>query len=257
MGDTMRTPVAAGNWKMNLTRDSARKLVEAIRDMAGRPERIEIVVAPPATLVPLVAEWIAGSGIRLAGQNMHWEEKGALTGEISPLMLRESGCSHVIVGHSERRHVMGESDADVNRKVASAFGHGLVPILCVGEKIDEREAGKTIDVVGRQLAAGLDGLGEKDVGGLIVAYEPVWAIGTGRNATGEDAQAVHAFIRGWLRERFGDGAAGAARILYGGSVTPANVGGLIGQKDIDGTLVGGASLKSDTFLPIIQSSIKR
>jgi triosephosphate isomerase len=219
MGMNQRTPVAAGNWKMNLTRDSARKLVDAIRGMAGRPERVEIIVAPPATLIPLVAEWIAGSGIRLAGQNMHWEEKGALTGEISPLMLRESGCSHVIIGHSERRHVMGESDADVNRKVASALRHGLDPILCVGEKIDEKEAGKTIDVVERQ--------------------------------------GVHATIRGWLKERFGDGVAGATRILYGGSVTPGNVGGLIGQKDIDGTLVGGASLKGDTFLPIIQSSIKR
>ena len=257
MGESKRVPVAAGNWKMNLGRNSARKLVDAIRNLNYQLQGVEIILAPPATLVPLVADWLSGSDVRLAGQNMHWEEKGAFTGEISPVMLREFGCSHVILGHSERRHKFGESDEWINRKVASAVRHDLAPILCVGEKLEEREAGRTIDVVRSQLESGLAGLGPEELGGLVIAYEPVWAIGTGKNASGKDAQEVHRFIREWMGERLGPYLADATRILYGGSVTPANIGEIISQKDVDGTLVGGASLKIDTFIPIIKSSIKR
>jgi len=257
MNQASRTPVAACNWKMNLSRDAARKLVDAVRNLDYQLQGVEIVLAPPYVLLPLAADWISGSGIRLAAQNMHWEEKGAFTGEVSPLMLREAGCSHVILGHSERRHVFGESDEQVGRKVRSALAHELVPILCVGEKLGEREAGETTRVVERQLAAGLAGVGGAETGGLVVAYEPVWAIGTGRNASGQDAQEVHRFIRAWLAKAHGADVADRVRILYGGSVTPANIAELISQKDVDGTLVGGASLKADTIIPIIKSSMKR
>ncbi len=257
MSDSKRTPVAAGNWKMNLSRDTARKLVDETRNLDYQLKGVEIIIAPPATLLPLAADWISGSDIKLAGQNMHWEEKGAFTGEISALMLKECGCTYVLVGHSERRHVFGESDAWVAKKVASAISHDLRPVLCVGEKIEERDAGKTTDVVKQQLEAGLAGLSADDLSGTIVAYEPVWAIGTGRTASPGDAQDVHRFIREWLKEKYGADTADATRILYGGSVKPSNIAELIARKDIDGTLVGGASIKIDMFIPIIKSSIKR
>lgn len=257
MSENKRTPVAAGNWKMNLSKDSARKLVDAIRNLDYQLKGVDIIIAPSATFISLVSDWISGSDIRLAGQNMHWEEKGAFTGEISPLMLKEFRCSHVIIGHSERRHKFGESDEWINRKVRSAVDHDLNPIVCVGEKLEEREDNRTIDVVGRQLGSALEGLAAMDVTGMIIAYEPVWAIGTGKHASGRDAQEVHKFIRSWLKEKYGDDTAGSTRILYGGSVTPSNISDLISQKDIDGSLVGGASLKIDTFIPIIKSSIKR
>jgi triosephosphate isomerase len=257
MSQATRTPVAACNWKMNLSRDAARKLVDAVRNLSYQLQGVDIILAPPFTILPLAADWLSGSGIRLAAQNMHWEEKGAFTGEISPVMLKEAGCAHVLVGHSERRHVFGESDEQVNRKVRSALGHELLPILCVGEKLDEREAGETTRVVERQLAAGLGGVTGGEAAGVIIAYEPVWAIGTGKNASGKDAQEVHRFIRGWLAAAYGAEAAGRTRILYGGSVTPANIQEIIAEKDVDGTLVGGASLKAETIIPIIQSSMKR
>jgi len=257
MSEKTRRPMAAGNWKMNLDRERARRLVDELGNLSRALTSVDILVAPPMLLVPVVAEWMRGSSVALAAQNMHWEQKGAFTGEVSAPMLREAGCTHVILGHSERRHVFGEPDAWIHRKVVSALRGDLVPILCIGEKIDEREAGRTLEVVRSQLDAALEGLGAEDVLRIIVAYEPVWAIGTGRTATPADAQEVHANIRSLLAERYSSEVAGSVRILYGGSVSPSTIHGLISEPDIDGTLVGGASLEAETFIPIVRSSMKR
>jgi triosephosphate isomerase len=257
MSESKRTPIAAGNWKMNLSKDAARKLVDAVKNLNYQLQGVEIILAPPAVWLAPAADWISGSDVRLAGQNMHWEEKGAFTGEISASMLKECGCSYVILGHSERRLKFGESDEWVSRKVRSALAADLRPILCVGEKIDEREAGRATEVVERQLRSALEGATAVDMTGTVIAYEPVWAIGTGKNASGQDAQEIHGYIREWLKGKFGEGIADRTRILYGGSVTSSNIGELISQKDVDGTLVGGASLKIETFLPVCKSSIKR
>jgi triosephosphate isomerase len=249
--------MAAGNWKMNLSRSSARRLVDELRNLNYSLESVDILVAPPMLLVPTVVEWVSGSTVAVAAQNMHWESKGAFTGEVSAAMVREAGCTHVLLGHSERRHVFGETDEWVHRKMLAALENDLVPVLCVGETLEQREGGRTLEVVGAQLDAALEGVSNEDVLKVVVAYEPVWAIGTGRTATPSDAQEVHAFIRQHIGKGRGSETAERVRILYGGSVTPSTIAGLIAEKDIDGTLVGGASLNAETFVPIVKSSMKR
>ena len=247
----MRTPVIAGNWKMHKTRDEARALARAIREGSGDLTRREVVLAPPFTALAAVAEEIQGSGIVLAAQNVHWEDKGAFTGEISTSMLKDADCGMVILGHSERRQYFGETDELVNRKARATLRAGLQPIICIGETLAERESGKHEDTVSQQLAGGLDGLTAEDLLRIIFAYEPVWAIGTGRTASPEIAQEMHGCIRGRLLEKFGKNAE-TVRILYGGSVKPDNVDALMRQPDIDGALVGGACLEAESFLRIIR-----
>jgi len=245
-----RRPLIAGNWKMFKTIPEAVSLATEIRNGADRPE-VEVLVAPPFTALAAVAEALDGSTVRLAGQNMHFEKEGAFTGEVAPSMLKDAGCSHVILGHSERRQYFGETDEGVAKKTKVALDNGLVPIACVGETLAEREAGKTMEVVGRQMDAVLKALTADEAGQIVVAYEPVWAIGTGKVATPEQAQEVHAFIRVRIREVHGVVVADGLRILYGGSVKPDNVAGLMALADVDGALVGGASLKADSFLKLV------
>jgi triosephosphate isomerase (TIM) len=246
----MRKPVIAGNWKMYKTTSEAVALAGEIR--AGGQGGAEVVIAPPFTALAAVAEALRGSDVGLAGQNMHPATEGAFTGEVSPTMLTDLRCSHVILGHSERRQFFGETDEGVAKKAESAFVHGLIPIVCVGETLAERESNRTTEVVERQLERALRELSADQVSRLLLAYEPVWAIGTGRTATPEQAQEVHAFIRKRVGVSHGDAAADAMRALYGGSVKPDNIGALMAQADIDGALVGGASLTAPSFLKIVR-----
>jgi len=251
----MRTPLIAGNWKMNKTINEAVALVSGIKKLAKEPEGLEIVVCPPFTALSAVFSAIGESSIMLGAQDMSWEKEGAFTGEISPIMLKDCGCDYVIIGHSERRQLFGETDENVNRKIKTALGVGLIPIVCVGETLAEREAAKTMEVIERQLAGGLAGLDDGNLAGLVIAYEPVWAIGTGKTATPAQAQEVHKFIRDWAAKKFSNNSADALRILYGGSVNQANTKDLISQQDIDGALVGGASLKAESFAEIIKQTL--
>jgi triosephosphate isomerase len=246
-----RTPLIAGNWKMHTTLREARELAGALRARLDEFGGADVVVCPPFTGLAEVSRVLAGSPIELGAQDLHWEPAGAYTGEISAPMLWDVGCTYVIVGHSERRHLLGEDDEMVRRKVAAACGHELIPILCVGESLEEREAGRTERIVQTQLRVGTLDLPSEEAAHLVVAYEPVWAIGTGHPATGEEANRVAALIRGWLRQWFGD-AADHVRILYGGSVTPASIHEFAGQPEIDGALVGGASLDADGFAEIVK-----
>ncbi len=246
----MRRLLIAGNWKMNKTVPEAIELVRGLKERLKGLEDRDVLICPPFTALYPVSKELEGSQILLGGQNMFYEEKGAFTGEISPLMLKDVGCSFVILGHSERRHIFGEDDKLINKKVISAVKHGLIPILCVGEKIEEREEGRTEEVIEKQVREGLKGLSSEDE--FVIAYEPVWAIGTGKTATPEMAQEVHSFIREILKELFGEEKAGRVRILYGGSVKPENAKGLLEMPDIDGALVGGASLKAESFSAIVQ-----
>jgi len=249
----VRKPLIAGNWKMYKTVPEALALAAALRDDLGKgPVGHEVLVAPPFTALQAVAEALKGSGLLVAGQNMHAEKEGAFTGEISAAMLKGAGASHVVLGHSERRQLFGETDEGVGRKARVAFDNGLTPITCVGETLDEREAGRIFEVIERQLDAALTRLSPDEAAVAVVAYEPVWAIGTGRVATPEQAQEVHAFIRKRLAASHGDAVAKIQRILYGGSVKPDNVDGLMAQPDIDGALVGGACLKAESFLRIVR-----
>jgi triosephosphate isomerase len=245
-----RRPLIAGNWKMFKTRSEARALAEEVRRAA--PPGPEVLVAPPFTALHAVADALSGGSVLLGAQNMHAEDEGAFTGEVSPRMLRDVGCTHVILGHSERRQLFGETDEGVGRKAQAAWRHGLTPIVCVGETLTERDGDRTLEVVERQTERALRALTPDQAAASVVAYEPVWAIGTGRNATPEQAQEVHAFIRRLVSRSHGEGAAGALRILYGGSVKPDNAAALMGQPDIDGALVGGASLKAESFLDIVR-----
>ncbi|MEW6139613.1 MAG: triose-phosphate isomerase [Thermodesulfobacteriota bacterium] len=248
-----RTPIMAGNWKMHKTPDETRALVRALVEGIGSGlPNCEVIVAPPFVSISAAVEAARGSGIQVAGQNLYWEDKGAFTGEISGPLLRATGCTHVIVGHSERRQHFGETDATVNRRIMAAMRAGLVPIFCVGETLEERETGRTFEVVRTQVRAGLGEIRPPDPLGFVIAYEPVWAIGTGHTATPEQAQEVHAFLREELDSLLGRDASQAMRILYGGSVKPSNARGLMDCADIDGGLVGGASLKSEDFLGIIR-----
>jgi len=248
----MRREIIAGNWKMFGTIPEAVELVKGLRNaLAERPPEVEVLVAPPFTALSAVSSCLSGSRIRLAAQNMHWEKNGAFTGEISAAMLRDAGCSHAILGHSERRHVFGESDEAVGRKSRAALDSGLVPIICLGETLAERESDRTMEVVARQLERALRHLSPSEITAIVLAYEPVWAIGTGRTATPEQAQEVQSQLRKLVAVSHGDEAAGALPILYGGSVKPDNIGPIMAQPDVDGALVGGASLNLDSFLKII------
>jgi triosephosphate isomerase (TIM) len=246
----MRKWIVAGNWKMNNTVAESITLAKAIKDGSSVIQSGAIVLAPPFTALAAVGEAIKGSNVLLSAQNMYYEDKGAFTGEVSPTMLKDLGCTYVIIGHSERRKYFHEGDEEVNLKVKKSLTTGLTPIMCVGETEEERVKGITKDVIGRQINQGLNGVDKID--NIVIAYEPIWAIGTGKVATTAQAQEVHAFIRGILKDKFGDNSANDVCILYGGSVTKDNIGDLISMDDIDGALVGGASLKADGFLGIIK-----
>lgn len=249
-----RRPLIAGNWKMNLNLDESADLVKTIAGSMGDLEGVDVLVAPPFTNLSAVKRAIGHSSIFLAGQNMHWEPHGAYTGEISGRMLVEAGCTHVILGHSERRSHFKETSEMVDLKVKAAIKEGLIPIVCIGETLAERENGQTFEVLKKQLEGSLENFrGDKFIPATtVLAYEPVWAIGTGRTATPEEAQEVHHFIREWIKENFDTDPANLIRILYGGSVKPDNIKDLMSRPDIDGALVGGASLKADLFIPIIR-----
>jgi triosephosphate isomerase len=249
---SMRVPLMAGNWKMHFTMAEAVALVEELKRRITRLHDREVVVAPTFTALAAVAKVLTGSSIRLAAQNCHWENLGAYTGEISPPMLKDVGCQYVIIGHSERRQYFRETDQEINRKAAALLAHGLMPILCIGETIDQRQGGKTLDVLAEQLKGGLSGLDASPADRIVIAYEPVWAIGTGLTATTEQAQEAHAFIRERLVQRLNKTVANQIRILYGGSVKPDNVDALMAMPDIDGALVGGASLKGSSFIRIVE-----
>ena len=249
--DTKRRPIIAGNWKMNKTaaeaRDLASRLIPLIAGIKGR----DIVLAPPFTALQSVAAVIKGTGIALSAQNLHWEDKGAFTGEISAEMLLDLGCKYVIIGHSERRQFFGENDETVNKKLRQALNKGLLPIVCVGETLKERETGMANEVIERQVTGALKGVTAAEMQKVTIAYEPVWAIGTGKTATPDQANEIHSFIRKKGEKAYGKEIAGALRIQYGGSVTPENVSTLMAMPDIDGALVGGASLKPESFAALV------
>lgn len=251
---TERIPLIAGNWKMNLTLLEAASLVKSIRDCIRDLDGVNVLVAPPFTSLATIKGIIGDAEILLAAQNMHWEQSGAYTGEISPLMLLEAGCTHVILGHSERRMYFQETDGMVDMKAGAAVQLGLIPIICIGETLQEREEGQTFGVVRKQLEGSLNTFRDDKTlpSSTILAYEPVWAIGTGRTATPDQAQEVHHFVREWIGGTFSRETADLIRILYGGSVKPDNVKDLMSMEDIDGALVGGASLKADSFIPLIR-----
>jgi triosephosphate isomerase (TIM) len=252
----MRTLLIAGNWKMNPgTRAEALALAEAVKGGVGQATNVRVVLCPPAVYLGEVDAALAGTPIGLGGQNMHWEGAGAFTGEISGAMLVDIGCTHVILGHSERRHGMGETDSQVNAKLKTALAVRLIPIVCVGETKEERQRDETEQVLTTQLTGSLAGLSPEQMAGTVLAYEPVWAIGTGLTATPEQAQAAHHFIRGWLGSQFGEATAARVVVQYGGSVKPDNAGQLLASPDIDGALVGGASLKSGDFLAIFRAGL--
>jgi len=252
---TLRKKLIAGNWKMNKTPADGAALVAELVAAVGKKTEVDIVVCPPFTALDAVAKVLDGSTIRLGAQNLHPENSGAFTGEISAPMLRALFATHVIIGHSERRALFGETDAFVNLKVLAALKHQLKPILCVGETLAERESGATLKVVQTQLEAGLQGVSKEQAASLIVAYEPVWAIGTGKVATTDQAQEVHAFIRGLLTKLFTEPVAQRVRILYGGSMKPANAPELLAQKDIDGGLIGGAALEARSFVELVNAAV--
>jgi triosephosphate isomerase len=249
-----RRPLIAANWKMNKTILESVEFVQQFLPMVAEVSEVDSAIAPPPTALAAVGKALKGSSTALASQNMHWEISGAFTGEVSPVMLRDVGCTLAIIGHSERRQFFGEGDGEVARKVSAALGEGLTPILCVGETLGEREYGKTFEVVERQLLGGLEGTVVGHGAELVIAYEPVWAIGTGKTATPGEAQEVHGFIRGLMTGLVGEEVSNGIRILYGGSVKPDNCTSLMEMEDIDGALVGGASLDPENFAGIIKAA---
>jgi triosephosphate isomerase len=250
----MRIPFIAGNWKMYKTVHEAVVFVKELRDLVKRVADVEIVVAPAFTAVHAVADAARNTNIGVAAQDLYWEREGAFTGEVSPAMIKEAGAAYAIVGHSERRRLFGETDASVHRKALAAIGAGLTPIVCIGETLEERERGEMLAVLDRQIKDGLDQLSAQQISELVLAYEPVWAIGTGRTATAAQAGEAHAHIRKRLRQWFGADAADQCHILYGGSVKPDNIRELIAEADVDGALVGGASLDVRSFADIVTRS---
>lgn len=248
----MRRPLIAGNWKLNKTVAEALDLAQSLKTELAELTGVEIVVAPVFTALAKVADTLTGSNIGVSAQNCYPEKTGAFTGEVSPALLKEAGCRYVIVGHSERRQLFAETNALINRKVKTVLDEGLTAILCIGETLEERETDRTFDVLRQQVAEGLEGLSPEQMKKVVLAYEPVWAIGTGKTATNDQAEEAHAFIRGLLKGMFGEETAGGTRILYGGSVKPGNVDGLMSQEDIDGALVGGASLQAADFIRIVR-----
>jgi triosephosphate isomerase len=251
----MRKIIIAGNWKMYKTIDESIELVTLLKRSLADIDEIEIAVCPPFTSLSDVREALIDTNIRLGAQDCYWEKEGAFTGEISCQMLKSAGCSYVIIGHSERRQFFGETNETVNKKVKAALKEGLRPIVCVGEKLDERQSGRTFDVVKDHVGNSLAGLSKDEMLKVVIAYEPVWAIGTGVVATKEQAQEVHKYIRGLIGKMFDDETAGSVRIQYGGSVKPDNIRELISQEDVDGALVGGASLKADSFAQIVKGCL--
>lgn len=250
----MRTPLIAGNWKMYKTVAETVKYVKEFRAMVKDISGVEIVIAPPFTALHAAGEAARNSNVGVAAQNLYWEREGAFTGEISATMIAEAGAEYVIVGHSERRTLFGETDASVNRKVAAAFAGGLTPIVCIGETLDQRERNDTFAVLDRQIKEGLEGITSAQVVQLVIAYEPVWAIGTGRNATPAQAAEAHGHIRKRLQHWFGADGAELCHVIYGGSVKPENIGDLVSLPDVDGALVGGASLDVKAFYDIVSRS---
>jgi triosephosphate isomerase len=251
----MRRPFIAGNWKMNLNRAAAVALAEGVAKKAAAIEGIDLAVCPPSCYLDAVGRAIAGSKVALGAQNMYHERDGAFTGELSAAMLCDLGCKYVILGHSERRHILGETDAAINKKVHAALAAGLLPIVCVGELLSEREAGQTLAIIRRQFDGSLAGLSPEQAQSLVIAYEPVWAIGTGKVATPQQAEEVHLALRKIMAERYNGQIADSVRLQYGGSVKPDNAAELLKQPDIDGALVGGASLKVDQFLGIVAGAL--
>jgi triosephosphate isomerase len=249
----MRPLLIAGNWKMNGLLAEARELATALRQSLERQEKPEILVCPPFLALAAVAEILKGTPVKIGAQDFHWEAKGAFTGEVSAAMIKEAGCTHVLIGHSERRHILGETHEMVNRKTKAALAAGLTPIVCVGELLEERNMGATNEVLDRQVAKGFDGLTGDDLLKTVIAYEPVWAIGTGKTATPRQASEVHQYVRKLISKRAGPAVADAVRILYGGSVTADNAKELLAEEGIDGALVGGASLKADSFVRIVRA----
>ncbi len=247
----MRTPLIAGNWKMFKTVHEAVVFVKELRGVLKDVTDVEIVVGPPFTALHAAAEAARNSNIAVAAQNVYWEREGAFTGEVSAAMIKEAGAEYVIIGHSERRRLFGETDANINRKLMAALAAGLIPIVCVGETLEERERNETLAILDRQIKDGLDSVTGDQVAALVLAYEPVWAIGTGRNATAAQAGEAHAHIRTRLRQWFGAEAAECCRVIYGGSVKPDNIRQLIAEPDVDGALVGGASLDLKSFSDIV------
>jgi triosephosphate isomerase len=252
----MRRPFIAGNWKMNLDRAGAVALAKDIAQGTAAVQGVDVAVCPPFVYIDPVAQVLKGSKVGLGAQDMYHEAKGAFTGEISAAMLRDVACTYVILGHSERRHILGETDQQINKKVLAALAADLTPILCVGELLAEREAGQTLDVIRRQFTGSLAGLSPEQMARTVIAYEPVWAIGTGKTATPEQAEQVHLDLRTILQDRYNKEVAEQVRIQYGGSVTPDNAAQLLAQPDIDGALVGGASLKPASFMAIVNAAAK-
>jgi triosephosphate isomerase len=253
---TNEKPFIAGNWKMHMTIPEALELVNQLQEASPGFEEAQCVVIPPFTALNEVNKALQGSPILLGSQNVFWEEKGAFTGEVSAPMLKDAGCAFVVIGHSERRQYFGETNETVNKKIHATLTQGLIPIMCIGETLEERENGQTMTKVETQIAEGLNGLKTEDIQQIIIAYEPIWAIGTGRTATPDQAQEVHSFIRKKLAEKHGNDVASYAIILYGGSVKSENSFSLLKEKDINGALVGGASLKADSFAEIAKEAIK-
>lgn len=252
---TDRRPMVAGNWKMNKTLGETAELLKALKPQLQNIDSVDLVVCPPFIDLPLTKDILVGSNIKVGAQNMHWEASGAYTGEVSATMLKDL-CDYVIIGHSERRAMFGETDETVNKKVMAALNAGLLPIVCVGETLEENEAGQTEAVVDRMVREGLKGLSQEQAGQIVIAYEPVWAIGTGKTATPDQANDVHKnVVRPILREMFGEELGNSIRILYGGSVKPGNAAELFGQSDIDGGLIGGASLKAADFAGIVDGAL--
>jgi len=249
-------PFIAGNWKMFKTVPEAVDMVQKLHEASLGLEKAQFVVVPPFTALSEVSRELQGSSVQIGAQNMHWEEQGAFTGEVAAPMLKDVGCTIVVIGHSERRQFFGETNETVNKKINAALTHGLVPIMCIGESLEERKNSNTITKVQTQITEGLEGLDAEQVRQIILAYEPIWAIGTGLTATPNQAQEVHGFIRSSLAEKHGNDVASCAIILYGGSVKPENTYSILKEKDINGALVGGASLKADSFAEIAKEAIK-
>ena len=251
-----RRILIAGNWKMNKTATEAAALVTEIKRDVFDIDNVDILVCPPFTALAVVGDVVRDSNVSLGAQNMYFEDKGAYTGEISTAMLKDCGCTHVIIGHSERRTIFNESDETINKKVKKALEAGLIPVLCIGEKLEEREANKTFEVITNQLEGDLADIDSDNIKKIIIAYEPVWAIGTGKTATSEQAQEAHAFIRNLIKEKYDSVVADGIIILYGGSMKPANVEELVSQPDVDGGLIGGASLEAASFVELVKKSNK-
>ena len=249
-----RRPLVAGNWKLHTTLEAARALAEGVAHGVAADAKAEVCVAPPFTALTTVRDAVAGSPVALAAQDTYWEDEGAFTGQVSASQLKDVGCTLVIVGHSERRQLFGDRDEDVRRKLGAVLRHGMTPIVCVGETLEQREAGQTLDHVLGQVDAALEGLDDEALARLVVAYEPIWAIGTGRTAQPQDAQEVHGAIRKRVGERASKMLAEGMRLLYGGSVKPGNARELMAQTDVDGALVGGASLDTEAFCAIVRAA---